>query len=121
MNGEIFSKTYNYIWFFLTFLALSCRLGHTKVTVWAQRSYFIETNRATGGEMTTGSASIVFVATYTLAATPWEEGTLLYEQYMYVPPQRVGFFASFWSENRYRLCPFWSGIGYGFRGGHGRV
>ena len=25
-------------------------------------------------------------------------------------------FATFWSENGYTLCPFWSGIGYGFRG-----
>ena len=24
-------------------------------------------------------------------------------------------FAQFWSENGYRLYPFWSGIGYGFR------
>ena len=23
-------------------------------------------------------------------------------------------FAAFWSENEYRLCLFWSGIGYGF-------
>ena len=23
-------------------------------------------------------------------------------------------FAPFWSENEYTLCPFWSGIGYGF-------
>ena len=26
----------------------------------------------------------------------------------YVSPQRVGFFAPFWSENGYRFCPFWS-------------
>ena len=32
------------------------------------------------------------------------------------PSGRV--FAPLWSENRYRLCPFWSGIGYGFRGNH---
>ena len=25
-------------------------------------------------------------------------------------------FASLWSENGYTLCPFWSGIGYGFEG-----
>ena len=24
-------------------------------------------------------------------------------------------FEPFWFENGYRLCPFWSGIGYGFR------
>ena len=27
-------------------------------------------------------------------------------------------FASLWSENGYTLCPFWSGIGYGFRGNY---
>ena len=27
-------------------------------------------------------------------------------------------FAPFWSENWYRLCPFWSGIGYGFQGNY---
>ena len=30
-------------------------------------------------------------------------------------------FALFCSENEYRLCPFWSGIGYGFRGNHKNV
>ena len=30
-------------------------------------------------------------------------------------------FESFWSENEYRLCPFWSGIGYSFRGTYGSV
>ena len=35
---------------------------------------------------------------------------------------RVGVFEPFWSQNGYRLCPFWSGIGeYGFRGNHGSV
>ena len=28
-------------------------------------------------------------------------------------------FGEFWSENAYILCPFWSGIGYGFRGNYG--
>ena len=32
-----------------------------------------------------------------------------------MPPHRVGVFEPFWAENRYRLCPFWSGIGYDFR------
>ena len=27
----------------------------------------------------------------------------------------------FWSENGYTLCPFWSGIGCGFRGNYGSV
>ena len=27
-------------------------------------------------------------------------------------------FASLWSENGYTLCPFWHGIGYGFRGNY---
>ena len=27
-------------------------------------------------------------------------------------------FASRWSENGYTLCPFWHGIGYGFRGNY---
>ena len=30
-------------------------------------------------------------------------------------------FASFWSENGYRLCPCWSGIGYSFRGSYGGI
>ena len=42
------------------------------------------------------------------------EGTPLYKLYTYEPPHRVGFFAPFWSENGYTLCPFWSGIGLGF-------
>ena len=30
-------------------------------------------------------------------------------------------FALFWSENWYTFCPFWSGIGYGFREIYGSV
>ena len=30
-------------------------------------------------------------------------------------------FEPFWSENGYTLCPFWSGIGLGFRESYGRV
>ena len=30
-------------------------------------------------------------------------------------PPKGGVFAPFWSENGYRLCSIWSGIGYGFR------
>ena len=30
-------------------------------------------------------------------------------------------FAPFCSENRYRLYPFWSGVGHGFRGNYGSV
>ena len=41
-------------------------------------------------------------------------GTPLYKPYSYVLPQRVGVFALFWSENRYRLCLLWSGIRYDF-------
>ena len=43
-------------------------------------------------------------------------GTPLYKLHGYVPPHRVGFLHRFLSENRYTLCPFWSGIGYGFEG-----
>ena len=39
------------------------------------------------------------------------EGTFLYLPYRYVPPH----FTPFLSERGYRLCLFWSGIGYGFR------
>ena len=46
-------------------------------------------------------------------------GTPLYKPFRYVPPHRVGFFAPFWSENGHTLGPFWSGIGYGFRGNYG--
>ena len=36
-----------------------------------------------------------------------------------LPPKGTGF-APFWSENGgYTFCPFWSGIGYGFRGSYG--
>ena len=32
-----------------------------------------------------------------------------------------GVCAPFWSENEYRFCPFWSGIGYGLRRNYGSV
>ena len=37
-----------------------------------------------------------------------------------MPPQRVGF-GAFLVWDGYTLCPFWSGIGYGFRGNYGSV
>ena len=37
------------------------------------------------------------------------------------PRQRVCFFVPFRFENGYRVCPFWSGIVYGFRGNCGIV
>ena len=43
-------------------------------------------------------------------------GTPLYKRY--VPPQTVGFLGPFGLKT---LCPFWSGIGYGFRGNYGSV
>ena len=30
-------------------------------------------------------------------------------------------FAPVWSENGYRFCPFWSGVGYGLRRNYGCV
>ena len=47
--------------------------------------------------------------------------TPLYKPYRYVPPQREGFLAPFWSENGYRFCPSWSGIGCGLRRNYGYV
>ena len=49
------------------------------------------------------------------------EGAPLEKPYRCVPPQRVGVFAPFWSENGYTFCPFWSGIGYVFREKYGSV
>ena len=40
-----------------------------------------------------------------------------YKPYGYVLPQWSGY-PPFWSENGYRPCPFWSGIGYGFQGNY---
>ena len=42
-------------------------------------------------------------------------GTPLYKPYRYVPPHWVRFCVVL-SET---VCPFWSGIGYGFRGNWG--
>ena len=48
-------------------------------------------------------------------------GSFLEKSYRYVPPQRVGVFGPFWSENGYTFCPFWSGMRYVFRGNYGSV
>ena len=45
------------------------------------------------------------------AHIPVPKVTSLYKTYRHVPPQRIGFFALFRSENGYRFCPFWSRIG----------
>ena len=63
----------------------------------------------------------------TVSSYSWEGwggggwGTPLYKLYGYVPPHQVRFFSLFWSENGCKLCPFCSGIGYGFRGNYGSV
>ena len=45
-------------------------------------------------------------------------GALLYMPYRYAPSQRVGF----WGLSGLKaIFPFWSGIGYGFRGNYGSV
>ena len=43
-------------------------------------------------------------------------GTPLYKPYRYLLPHRVGFLRRFGLKTGHKLCPFWSGIGYGFRG-----
>ena len=45
-------------------------------------------------------------------------GAPLYMPYRYAPSQRVGFWGLFGLK---AICPFWSGIGYGFRGHYGSV
>ena len=47
-------------------------------------------------------------------------GTPLYKPNRYVPPHRVGFLRRFGLKtyNGYTVCPFWSGIGCGFRGNY---
>ena len=47
--------------------------------------------------------------------------TPLYKPYRYVPPQKVWFWGPFGLKKGYTLCPFFSGIGYGFRGNYGSV
>ena len=48
-------------------------------------------------------------------------GNPLNKPYRYVLPQRLGFLRTFWSEKGYRLCLFWSGIGYAFEGNYGSL
>ena len=49
-------------------------------------------------------------------------GTPLYKLYRYVPPNRVGFLRRFGLNiHLHTLCPFWSGIGYGFRWNYGSI
>ena len=43
-------------------------------------------------------------------------GTPSYKPYRYVPPHRVGFLRRFGLKTGIHFCPFWSGIGLGFRG-----
>ena len=52
---------------------------------------------------------------------PGGGGVLPYVSYIGMCSPIGSVFAPFWSENRYTLCPFWSGIGYGFRGKYGSV
>ena len=50
--------------------------------------------------------------------------TPLYKKYRYMQPHWVGFLRLFGLETgirSYTLCPFWSGISFGFRGNYGSV
>ena len=71
-------------------------------------------------------ASMETVGACASAAVLWggqrpRGGTPLHKPFRYVPPHIRRVNAQLWSENGYRLCLFWSGIGYGFRGSYGRV
>ena len=48
-------------------------------------------------------------------------GCLFYKPYSYVQPLEGRVFAPYWSENGYRLCTLWCGIGCGFRGNYESV
>ena len=49
-------------------------------------------------------------------------GISLNISHIHVPPAPLGtVFGPFWSENQYTLCPFWSGVRYGFQGNYGSV
>ena len=55
----------------------------------------------------------------TVPSTPYDmippgEGALPYISQWTCAGLKGRFFSPFWSENKHRLCPFWSGIGYGF-------
>ena len=52
--------------------------------------------------------------------TNFRGGTPLQKPYRAVPPQRVRFLRPFGHKTGID-CPFWSGIGYGFRGNYGSV
>ena len=49
------------------------------------------------------------------------EGGLLPDVIQVCAAPSGGDFAPFWCENVCTLCPFWSGIGHGFRGNYGSV
>ena len=56
-----------------------------------------------------------------ILATAPDHIVLPYISYIGMYRQSGRVFAPFWSENENTLCPFWSGIGYGFRGNYGSV
>ena len=51
--------------------------------------------------------------------TPWGEGYSLILAIEVCATPKVRVFSPLWSENACRLGPFWSEIGYGFRGNYG--
>ena len=118
------SKLVNLPWnYYLTYLVLNCRprrwenisiivraLLHRRLGESRSRSAPGEIEKLCAGGGVGGGGG----------GGGWERYTL-FKPY-HVPPQRVWFLGLFWSENGYRLCPFWSGIGqYGFRGNYGSV
>ena len=76
--------------------------------------FFVYRLWAITGEVVSGRLRLMLSAPNCLfcpgGATP------LFRPHRYVPSQTVWFLRRFGLKKRYRLCPFWSGIGYGFEG-----
>ena len=77
--------------------------------------FLLISNRISGllGWMENAPVKVDYTSSWSVFLT---RGLLPYISYIGMCGLIGPLFALFWSENGYILCPFWSGIGYGFRG-----
>ena len=67
-----------------------------------------------------GGCNRQFAVLATHPPLPWERYSLIQAIKVCAAPKGL-VFAPFWSENRYRFCPFWSGIGCGLQRNYGCI
>ena len=96
-------------------------ISRTLVSLEKQNSFVCTNSCQFGYQNHFWGAGLYKASRYWRRLTTLGEGTPLYKPYRYVPPHLVAFLRRFGLKTgNHTLCPFWSGIGCGFKGNYGK-